>query len=202
MQQAAQGYQPGMIADGMGNYQNPYQQQVIDNTQRQMREAYELADMNLTAEADAAGAFGGSRHGLAQAELASDFATGVGDMTARMNQSGFNTAAQLAQQDIGNTMAGAGGLQGLANQGFNMGRQLNQDQFAMGQQAQMLQQQIMNSAMQMFGGMTPQGYLGGFNQGLTGSPLMGNGFTQQTQTPGLGQSIGAGLAVGSRIMGK
>ncbi len=195
MNQAGALATPGTIASGMGTYQNPYQQQVIDNTTRQMQEAYQMADMGLGDQAAGAGAFGGARHGLAQGELAGDFTRNVGDMTAGLNQQGFNTAADLAGRDIANQFASVGALSGLANQGFNMGRTLNQDQWNMGQAAQGLQQGIMDSAQGAYGQMTPQGALTALQAALTGSPLMGNAFQRGTNTASGAEK--AGTIIGS-----
>ncbi len=208
MNQAAGYAQPGTIASGMGTYQNPWQQQVIDNTTRQMQEAYQQADMGLGDQAAGAGAFGGARHGLAQGRLAGDFTQNVGDMAARMNQQGFNTAANLAGQDIGNQFRSAGQLGSLANQGFNMGRTLNQDQWNMGQEARRLQQGIMDSAQGIYGGMTPWGSLQALQGLVSGSPLSGNVYGMNSSDPsaaakiaGIGEMVGTVLT-GPKTLGK
>ena len=47
---------------------NPYNQQVVDTTLRDVGNAALMGQNQLDAQAQAAGAFGGSRHGIAQAE--------------------------------------------------------------------------------------------------------------------------------------
>ena len=52
-------------ASGMANYQNPYDQAVVDRTLRDVGGAAQIGLNTLDAQADAAGAYGGSRHGIA-----------------------------------------------------------------------------------------------------------------------------------------
>ena len=70
---SAQGYSavtqadPAAIHSIMGQYQNPYESDVISRTTDGMhRQLQELQERNAAA-ASAAGAFGGSRHGLVEA---------------------------------------------------------------------------------------------------------------------------------------
>ena len=49
----------------MGNYQNPYESQVVQQTLRDVGSQALNAQNMLGAQATAAGAFGGSRHGIA-----------------------------------------------------------------------------------------------------------------------------------------
>lgn len=67
----------GGIGAGMGGYDpsraqafmNPYQQQVIDETMRQINRQGAIAQQGLSAQAVRAGAFGGTREGVQRAEL-------------------------------------------------------------------------------------------------------------------------------------
>ena len=81
-------------AGGMGAYQNPYQQQVIDATLRDIGGAQQSAMNTLGAQATRAGAFGGSRHGIAEAESNKAFNQQAIDAVSRMHQQGFNTALE------------------------------------------------------------------------------------------------------------
>jgi len=60
---------------------------------------------DVGAQAQAAGAFGGSRHGLLEAETNRQYADQAADMATRMRQAAFENAMQRAQYDIGNRMA-------------------------------------------------------------------------------------------------
>lgn len=52
------------------------------------------------------GPFGGSRHGLVEAENNRNFAQSVADMTAQQRAASFDNAQNMAQQDIQNRMQG------------------------------------------------------------------------------------------------
>jgi hypothetical protein len=107
---------PGMIASGMSNYQNPYESQVIGNTTADMQKANQVQQEQIRAQAAAAGAFGGGRHGLVEATSNNDNLKSIGDMSAQMRAQGFNTAAQLSGQDIANQMTVGGQNQAAGNQ--------------------------------------------------------------------------------------
>jgi hypothetical protein len=68
----------GLLGAGIGGFQpgaqtaafmNPYQQQVIDETMRQINRQGDIAQQGLSAQAVRAGAFGGEREGVQRAEL-------------------------------------------------------------------------------------------------------------------------------------
>lgn len=114
----------------LSQYQNPFTQQVIDTSMADLERQRQMQMNQLGAEATRAGAFGGSRQGVAESLTNEAFARQGGQMAANLRQAGFNTAQQMAGQDIANRMqaglanqAAAGqdigfGLQaGLANQG-------------------------------------------------------------------------------------
>lgn len=120
MSQAAQ-YQAGMqqgpenISALMGNYQNPYEAQVIQNTTANMDRQRQMMQEQNAAAASAAGAFGGARHGLVEATTNAEVNRNIGDMTAQLRQQGFDTAAGLAGQDIANRMSVRGQNQAALN---------------------------------------------------------------------------------------
>ena len=81
-------------------YQNPFRQQVIDNTLSDLDRARQ---MQIQSDQDAAigrGAFGGSRSALLEAETNRNFFDRAGDITSRLNQQGFDSAMNLMGQDI------------------------------------------------------------------------------------------------------
>lgn len=89
------------LLDGdIGAYQNPFRQQVIDNTLSDLDRARQ---MQIQSDQDAAigrGAFGGSRSALLEAETNRNFFDRAGDITSRLNQQGFDSAMNLMGQDI------------------------------------------------------------------------------------------------------
>lgn len=103
----AMGFQAGQIGQtDLGQYMNPYQQQVIDNSTRDLNRARQMAQGDIAGRAAAAGAFGGSRHGLVEAENNRNFAQTVADLSAQQRAASFDNAQNMAQQDIQNRMQG------------------------------------------------------------------------------------------------
>lgn len=104
-------------------YQNPFQEQVIDNTLLDLDRARQMAVGQDQDRAISAGAFGGSRSGVLEAETNRNFADRAADISSRLRQQGFDRATQLAEGDIAR--------QTSADQ-FNLGRQMSADQFNLG----------------------------------------------------------------------
>jgi len=71
LQQAMQGTQQAMQGPlNVGAYANPYTSAVIDRTQQDIERQRQMAMNTLGAQATAAGAFGGSRQGVAEGVMA------------------------------------------------------------------------------------------------------------------------------------
>lgn len=105
--------QAGQLAStDIGQYQNPYTQQVIEANEADILRGAQQGINALDYQAGRAGAFGGSRHGVALGELGTGVARQLAQSSAGLRQAGFNQAQQMAQQDIGTRMQA-----GLANQG-------------------------------------------------------------------------------------
>ena len=99
------GYQPFLdqaaAYSGPQAYQqfmSPYQQQVIDTTLAEFDTQTAKGVPQLAANAIQAGAFGGGREGIAQAQYASDAAAKRAALQAQLLGQGFTQANQLAQQ--------------------------------------------------------------------------------------------------------
>lgn len=151
-------YQPSQVqaadsAQLIGNFQNPYESQVVQQTLADIGQAQSMALNQMDAQATAANAFGGSRHGVADAQTRLGFGKQATNAVGQLRQQGFNTALAAAQNQAAaqnaaqqaNQMAGLQGAQlrlGAANQLGNLGRQ----SFGYGQQIQ--QQQAREGAMQ------------------------------------------------------
>ena len=119
-------------AQGIGNYQNPYESQVVGQTLRDVGQQALKAQNALGAQASAAGAFGGSRHGIAEAEMAKGYTQQMFDQAARMRQQGFNTALGAAQADRAAQLAAAGQLAGMGQQAFGYGQAIQNQQMRQG----------------------------------------------------------------------
>lgn len=115
-------------------YLNPYEQNVISGLQSDALKSQQMASNQLGAQATQAGAFGGSRHGIAEGQMTADIQSNLANQIAGLRQSGFQNAQQMALSDIGNRMRAD-----LANQQANL-----QAQTTTGQQS--LQSQLANQA--------------------------------------------------------
>ena len=80
------------------SFMSPYQQQVIDTTLADFDTQTAQGVPQLAADAINAGAFGGGREGVAQAQYASDAAQNRALLQARLLGQGFTQANQLANQ--------------------------------------------------------------------------------------------------------
>ena len=79
-------------------FMSPYQQQVIDTTLQEFDVQTAKGVPQLAATAIQAGAFGGGREGIAQAEYANTAARNRAALQAQLLGQGFTQANQLAQQ--------------------------------------------------------------------------------------------------------
>jgi hypothetical protein len=195
--QAAEGLQmagQGTIASGMGpniaQFQNPYTQDVIQRTEQDIARQREMTMNQLNAQAGAAGAFGGSRHGVAQGVLGGEYARMAGDIAAQQRQAGFNTALSAAQAQQGIGLQAAGQLGNLAQTGFGMGMDITNQQMQQGMLQQALQQQLIDAARSQYGGFAgaPERSLG-LPMAALGASDMGQRTTTESYNPGLFQYL-------------
>jgi len=172
------GYTPDAVAaqqaaGGIQTYMNPYTQQVIDTSMSDLERQRQMQMNQLGAQASAAGAFGGSRQGVAESLTNEAFARQGGQLAAGMRQQGFQTALGAAQQDVANTLQSD-----LANQAARA----RSEEFGQstGLQAEMANQQATQAAANLRSQAAGQlGQLSnlGFGQGMD--------ITRQQQSQGL-----------------
>ena len=95
-------YNAAQLADtNLDPYMNPFTSQVIDNTMSDLDRARQMEANQANAAATAAGAFGGSRQALMQAETTRNFADRAANTAGQLRLSGFNNAQNAALQDVG-----------------------------------------------------------------------------------------------------
>ena len=114
VQQGLTGFRPSsMGAEGqvgvnqlattdLGAYMDPYTQNVIDLGQQDIERQRQMASNTLGAQAEAAGAFGGSRQAVQEGVLAGEALRQAGALSAQQRQQAFTQALQSGQFDIGN----------------------------------------------------------------------------------------------------
>lgn len=187
--QAAGAYNQALAGPNIGQFFNPFQQQVLGNTMNDISTAQQQAMGQLGAQATAAHAFGGSRHGVAEGATNAGFIKQLGDTSANMNMQGWNSALGAAQGQQGM-------MSQLAGQGFGFGQQLNQNQQQQGLSQQAMMQQLIDAAKNQWAGYAgaPQNALTLPMAAVSGAN-MGQSTTTQSQQPGLFNylSLGASL---------
>ncbi len=100
-------------------YMSPYTQNVIEAGQADIERQRQLASNQLGAQAQAAGAFGGSRQAVQEGVLAGEALRQAGQLSAQQRQQAFTQALQSGQFDIGNVQQArtlASGQEFQANQ--------------------------------------------------------------------------------------
>lgn len=141
---------PASLLTNLAAYQNPYREQVVsaaladyDNHAAQQRAA-------LEARGAAAGAFGGSRFGIAQGQLEGDLARGRASLEAGLLDQGFDAAAALSGADAANRQAASlfNAQNRIGISQFNAGQDYNRalSQAQLRQQAALANQEAGNAA--------------------------------------------------------
>jgi len=180
-------------------YMNPYTQSVIDANEADILRGANIGLGQLQGAAQAAGSYGGSRHGVAMGDIGRETLEQLAKSSAGLRQAGYGNAQQAALQDIQNNMQGqlanqAGsqfdittGMQGqLANQANNLQAQLANQQNA-------LQAGLANQSTGM------QGQLANQQAGLQdiSNQLQASLANQQAGQMGAQQRLGAAGQLGA-----
>lgn len=102
-------------AGAQQQFMNPYQQGVIDRMNEQFGVQNQMTTNNINDQATQAGAFGGSRHGVAQGVALGENARNQGMLTAGLLNQGFDNSMNRAAQTagLGFDAAGAGATLGM-----------------------------------------------------------------------------------------
>lgn len=208
---AGMGYTPQQVQAGqlattnLSPYMNPYTEQVIRANEADILRGAQMGLGSLGAQAQAAKAFGGSRHGVAEAELGRNVASQLAQSSAGLRQAGYATAQQNALQDIQNQMAAqqynvGSGLQGqqqrlaaaqqlanISNLGFGMGQTVQQNLMQQGALQQGVQQALIDAAKQQYAGYTgaPAASLDYLTRAIQAVPSVGTSTQTSSSSPGL-----------------
>ena len=180
----AQNVQAGQVAgSNLGAYTNPYENQVVQQSLGDLERSRQMQQNVGGAQASASGAFGGSRHGIAEAETNRAFAKQAADTAAQLRQGGYTQAQNLAGQDVGftnqasqfgagaqnasmvtnqqagmqasqNRLSAASQLGQLGQQAFDTGQTIQSNQMQQGLMQQGLQQALIDAARGQYAGYT------------------------------------------------
>jgi len=221
-QMAGAGQQYNQMAqdpNSMQGFMSPYMQNVVDYQKGQAIRDYGIGQQGLKAQASRAGAFGGSRQAIQEAEAQRSLGSQLQGITAQGSQQAFQNAQQAQQFGANLGLQGQqAGLQGLGQFG-QMGGQMAaiggqqqasdlarlQAQQAVGQQQQTMEQNKINQSIANYA--TAQQYpfmqLGIMNSMLRGLPLQQTTTATYQQQPSTAQQLtGLGGAALSYFGGK
>jgi hypothetical protein len=197
-QQAAQPFlQAAQQFSGPGAFQqfmSPYQEQVIDATRQDLQRELDRQQTQLGAQAVQSGAFGGSRFGVAQGELASQGAQAIASTLGQLRQQGFESASQKAAQALAQQLGLGTAAQQQAASNLGLFGQGIQGQLAGSQAAQ--QQAGQNVGLFGAAGQQQLGVGSGLmqqagqNVGLAGQALQGQAGLASLQPQLAAQNVG------------
>jgi len=177
-------------------YMSPYMQNVVDVQQREAQRMSDIAGTQQRGQATQAGAFGGSRQAIMEAERQRNLATQQGNIQAMGLQSAFDQARQA--QQFGANLGLQGAQTGIAGAGQMFGQGAGnlalQNQY--GGQRQAYDQNVLNQAIQNYAMQQqyPQQQLSFMNAQLRGLPMQAS-TTQSYQAPPSYLSQAAGLGM-------
>ena len=98
------GQVPSLLQADIGAYQSPYQQQVIDLTMQDIQRQADIARQQAQSRAIGAGAFGGSRSALLEAESQRPYVEQMARTAAGQREAGYGQALRAAESDIARKM--------------------------------------------------------------------------------------------------
>ena len=167
---------PSLLEADISAYQSPFQQQVIDTTMADIQRQADIARQRSQDQAIGAGAFGGSRSAILEAESQRPFADVMARTAAGLRQTGFEQARRAAESDISRQLAGREFRAGLLG-GISAEQQRRLGMLSgLGGQQQALQQRALDIPYQEFQRALayPTQQLGLLAQGVSAQPqLMG-----------------------------
>ena len=100
-------------------YMNPYLQSVLNPTLRENEETFKRANNDIGHAAQASGAFGDARHGIAEGESVEKFLQQNSDSTAGIYDAGYNQAVTAKTGDVNRLMSADMANQSAAEAYYN-----------------------------------------------------------------------------------
>jgi hypothetical protein len=201
------GYQPGQFGSQMSQYMSPYMDAVVKQQMESAQRQADIAGTQRGAQAVRAGAFGGSRQAIENAEAARALASQKGQIQATGLQSAYDRAAdmygreqalaeQSRQAGLGTALTAAGQLGQLGQQQFGQQMGITEQQAQFGGQQRQATQDILSQQYQDFLNQqrAPYDQLSFMSSLIRGTP-MGQTTTQYAPPPSTtSQLIGLGTA--------
>ena len=107
----------------VSNFYNPYEDAVIQQTMQDIADQGAIQQQQLRGNAVSSGAFGGSRSGIMESELAKNMLREQGRAAGNLRNQGYGAAQAAAQQAFENTQnRRMQASQGIGNLGINYGQ--------------------------------------------------------------------------------
>jgi hypothetical protein len=180
---------------------NPYLSGVINQVKGQYGDLNAAAQTGIQDQATKAGAFGGSRHGVASGVASGEIAKGLGQQIAGLSHQGYNDAmgraGQLANLGLGGLGQATGSL-GMQGQMHDAQRQIAGQQFGMGDHYRQIQQQQLDRNRQNFNEQRDWD-LRGYDAMRGGLPQYAGSTQSQPMQRNVGAGILGGAATGAQI---
>lgn len=179
-------------------YMSPYMQSVVDIEKREAQRDFDKQMPVIGASAAKAGAFGGARHGLIEAEAQRNYNQRLGDIQAKGLQSAFTNAQgqfNADQNRMGTLATGAAGagntLAGIGQQGFQNQLANTQALMGIGNVQQGLNQKSLDVGYQDFLQQRQHPYQQAqyMQSFLQGMPMTQTTTAQTQSAPTLGQQL-------------
>jgi hypothetical protein len=180
------------------SFMSPYMQQVVDQQMASAQRQADIAGTQRGAQAVRAGAFGGSRQAIENAEAARALASQKGDIQAKGLQSAFERAQQQFNQEQSTRLNAAQALGQLGQQQFGQQMGITEQQAQFGAQQRAATQDILSTQYQDFLNQqrAPYDQLAFMTSMIRGTPM--GGTTAQYQTSAApsatSQLVGLGTA--------
>ncbi len=188
---------PFSVNATMNQFMNPYINRVIDTSLDRLGEQRDIGLNDIRGRAAAAGAYGGNRAQLAEADWRDSITQQANETVSRLLQQGYDLSAGYGLQRLDQISNTGAQLVNAAPTGYNLGQNAMNQQFAMGSQQQRLAQSVLDQAgMQTENFLNyPQQSLNTALAGVAGNPLQGNSTQTSSYNPGMFDylQLGAGL---------
>lgn len=195
--QQAAAFGPEQFQQDVAGFMSPFQQNVIDATMARLSQARAERDAATRAQLAGSRAFGNTRRGVYEAQLAAEQDLNTAQVLANLQQQGFGQAAQLAAGLPGQRLQASQQLAALGPQALAQEQAFASMLGGVGQQQRGMAQQNLDLAYRDF--LEQRGFpveqLRILQSGLTGLPAV-TSTRQTTQTPGDGFLGTAGDIVG------
>lgn len=178
-------------------YSNPFSQGVTDINAREIRRQHNIGALDREAAASASGSFGGSRHGVIDAEAERNLQQVLADQQARDTYANYANAQQMFGIDQARSMQAGGALAGIGEAGSTLGYRDASALAAAGESQRAMDQENLNLAyqdwMNQFGrpweNLTNYAQLLGMAPSPTTQTTTGQQFYNQPNT--FAQTLGA-----------